>query len=33
MGDDPSVTLLVTRARAGDQQAWNAQVERYAPLV
>ena len=33
MRDDPSVILLVTRARAGDQQAWNALVERYAPLV
>jgi len=33
MGDDPSVTLLVNRARAGDQEAWNAQVERYAPIV
>jgi len=31
-GDDPSV-ILVTRARAGDQEAWNAQVERYAPIV
>jgi RNA polymerase sigma factor (sigma-70 family) len=33
MRDDPSGILLVTRARAGDQQAWNALVERYAPLV
>lgn len=33
MRDDPSVILLVTRARAGDRQAWNALVERYAPLV
>jgi RNA polymerase sigma factor (sigma-70 family) len=33
MRDDPSVNLLVTRARAGDQQAWNVLVERYAPLV
>jgi RNA polymerase sigma factor (sigma-70 family) len=33
MRDDPSVILLVTRARAGDQQAWNALVERYAPLL
>ena len=33
MGDDPSVTDLVTRARNGDQQAWDAIVERYAPLV
>jgi RNA polymerase sigma factor (sigma-70 family) len=28
-----SVIDLVTRARAGDQQAWDALVERYAPLV
>ena len=27
------VTDLVTRARNGDQQAWNALVERYAPLI
>jgi RNA polymerase sigma factor (sigma-70 family) len=33
MRDDPSVTDLVTRARTGDQQAWDALVERYAPLV
>jgi RNA polymerase sigma factor (sigma-70 family) len=33
MRDVPSVILLVTRARAGDQQAWNALAERYAPLV
>jgi len=33
MRDDPSVTNLVTRARTSDQQAWNALVERYAPLV
>ena len=33
MCDDPSVSLLVTRAQTGDQQAWNALVERYAPLV
>jgi RNA polymerase sigma factor (sigma-70 family) len=33
MRDDPSVALLVTRAQAGDQQAWNALVEHYAPLV
>jgi RNA polymerase sigma factor (sigma-70 family) len=30
---DPSVTDLVTRARSGDKQAWDALVERYAPLV
>jgi RNA polymerase sigma factor (sigma-70 family) len=33
MGDDPSVTKLVTRARNGDKQAWDAIVERYAPLI
>ena len=33
MSDDPSVTDLVTRARNGDKQAWDALVERYAPLV
>jgi RNA polymerase sigma factor (sigma-70 family) len=33
MSDDPSVTDLVTRAKTGDQQAWDALVERYAPLV
>jgi RNA polymerase sigma factor (sigma-70 family) len=33
MRDDPSVTDLVTRARTGDKQAWDALVERYAPLV
>ena len=27
------VTSLVTRARDGDQQAWDAIVERYAPLM
>jgi RNA polymerase sigma factor (sigma-70 family) len=31
-GDAP-VTDLVMRAREGDQRAWNAIVERYAPLV
>jgi RNA polymerase sigma factor (sigma-70 family) len=31
--DDPSVTGLVTRARNGDQEAWDALVERYAPLI
>ena len=29
----PSVTDLVTRARNGDQRAWDALVERYAPLI
>ena len=33
MRDDPTVIALATRARAGDQRAWNAMVERYAPLV
>jgi RNA polymerase sigma factor (sigma-70 family) len=30
---DPPVTDLVTRARNGEKQAWDALVERYAPLV
>jgi len=30
---DPSVTDLVTRARTGEHQAWDALVERYSPLV
>jgi RNA polymerase sigma factor (sigma-70 family) len=30
---DPSVTDLVTRARKGEQQAWDLIIERYAPLV
>ena len=33
MRNDPVVTDLVTRARNGDKQAWNALVERYAPLI
>ena len=33
MSDHVPVTDLVTRARTGDQQAWDALVERYAPLV
>jgi RNA polymerase sigma factor (sigma-70 family) len=33
MPSDPPVTDLVTRARNGEQQAWNALVERYAPLI
>jgi RNA polymerase sigma factor (sigma-70 family) len=33
MRDDLLVTDLVTRARHGDQQAWDALVERFAPLV
>ncbi len=31
--DDPLVIDLVTRARDGDRQAWDALIERYAPLV
>jgi RNA polymerase sigma factor (sigma-70 family) len=31
--DDSVLTDLVTRARHGDQQAWDTLVERYAPLV
>src|SRR5690348_7694303 len=31
--DDPSVTVLVERARDGDQRAWKQIVERYTPLV
>lgn len=30
---DLLVTALVTRARNGDKQAWDALVERYAPLI
>jgi RNA polymerase sigma factor (sigma-70 family) len=36
MCDDPGdscVTDLVTRAREGDQRAWDALVKRYAPLI
>src|SRR5690349_16018311 len=33
MRDNPPVTGLMMRARAGDKQAWDALVERYAPLV
>ena len=33
MNDDPSVTDLVTRATNGDQGAWGALVDRYAPLI
>ena len=33
MSDDPPVTALVTRAANGDRQAWEALVERYAPLI
>jgi RNA polymerase sigma factor (sigma-70 family) len=31
--DDPATTALVTRARDGDQAAWDDIVERFAPLV
>jgi RNA polymerase sigma factor (sigma-70 family) len=31
--DDPVVIDLVTRARNDDKQAWDALVERYAPLI
>jgi RNA polymerase sigma factor (sigma-70 family) len=31
--DDPTVVALVTRAAGGDPAAWEAIVERYAPLV
>jgi len=33
MCTDSSITDLVTRARNGDKQAWDALVERYGPLV
>jgi len=33
MSNDPRVTALVTRAANGDRQAWEALVERYAPLI
>jgi RNA polymerase sigma factor (sigma-70 family) len=33
MRTDQPVTELVTRARNGDKQAWDALVERYAPLI
>jgi RNA polymerase sigma factor (sigma-70 family) len=31
--DGPLVTDLVTRARTGDKRAWDALVDRYAPLI
>jgi RNA polymerase sigma factor (sigma-70 family) len=31
--DDPLIIDLVTRSRYGDKQAWDALVERYAPLI
>jgi RNA polymerase sigma factor (sigma-70 family) len=31
--NDPVVTDLMVRASTGDRQAWNALVERYAPLI
>jgi RNA polymerase sigma factor (sigma-70 family) len=33
MRDDPVVTDLVTKAANGDRQAWDALVDRYAPLI
>ena len=33
MRDDLAVTDLVARARNGDKQAWDALVERFAPLI
>ena len=33
MRDDPFVAELVTRARKGDQQAWDVLIERYSPLI
>jgi RNA polymerase sigma factor (sigma-70 family) len=33
MPADPTVVSLVVAARGGDQHAWNAIVDRYAPLV
>ena len=33
MRNDQPITDLVTRARNGDSKAWDALVERYAPLI
>ena len=33
MSDDPPANALMTRAANGDKQAWEALVERYAPLI
>jgi RNA polymerase sigma factor (sigma-70 family) len=33
MGDESPVAALVARARDGDKQAWDALVNRYAPLI
>jgi RNA polymerase sigma factor (sigma-70 family) len=33
MSNDPRATALMTRAANGDKQAWDALVERYAPLI
>ena len=33
VSDTPLAVDLVTRARNGDKQAWDALVERYAPLI
>jgi RNA polymerase sigma factor (sigma-70 family) len=32
-GDDPVVIDLVARVKGGDKRAWDALVERYAPLI
>ena len=33
MRADPPISVLVIRARNGDKQAWDALVDRYAPLI
>jgi RNA polymerase sigma factor (sigma-70 family) len=33
MRDDPVVVILVTRARDGEQSAWDEIIDRFAPLV
>jgi len=33
MSEDTALAEMLTRARDGDQQAWNELVDRYAPLV
>src|SRR4051812_432578 len=33
MSEDGTVAALVRRARDGDQEAWNALVERFSPLI
>jgi RNA polymerase sigma factor (sigma-70 family) len=32
-GDDPVVINLVARVKGGDKRAWDALIERYAPLI